>query len=215
MNKLSTRPVKSIFEEVKMKDRQQLDSLILEALGLDPKVYLKPLYNGLTDLVSERIDLGKMRGKVKKAKIATDTEQIKNQVIEAVLPNGVKKFPEDFLDKPLKINEYETIPVSGEPLKLGALFMGQHDVVAENFTYTAASTETAKYIVYSQKPNLFMVSVPIDQQIIVNAVQKYEIYLKDLKQKLHTALVDQISDYKKADTLTEQIFAEYGLPQIS
>jgi hypothetical protein len=59
-----------------------------------------------------------------------------------------------------------------------------------------------------------MVSVPNDQQIIVNAVQKYEIYLKDLKQKLHTALVDQISDYKIADNLTEQIFAEYGLPDV-
>jgi hypothetical protein len=213
-DKLSARPVKPIFEEVKMKDRQKLDKLILEALGLDPETYLQPLYNGLTDLVGERIDLGKMRGKVKKAKIATDTEQIKTQVTEAVIPNGVKKFPDDFLEKPLKINEFETIQIPGETLKLGALFMGQHDVVAENFTYTAANTETAKYIVYSRKPNLFMVSVPNDQQIIVNAVQKYEIYLKDLKQKLHTALVDQISDYKIADNLTEQIFAEYGLPDV-
>ncbi len=198
-----------------MKDRQKLDSLILEALGLDPKVYLKPLYDGLTELVRERIELGKMRGKVKKAKIATDTEQIKNQVIEAVIPNGVKKFPEDFLEKPLKPSEYESIPIPGETLKLGALFMGQHDVVSENFTYTAANTEIAKYIIYSQKPNLYIINVPKDEQVIVNAVQKYEIYLNELKEKLRIELVNQISDYKKAEIVTEQILAEYGLPQIS
>ena len=67
---LSKRDVKPIFEEVKMKDRQKLDSLILEALGLDPEVYMRPLYDGLTQLVKERVELGAMRTKVKKAKIA-------------------------------------------------------------------------------------------------------------------------------------------------
>ena len=213
-SKLSARPVKPIFEEVKMKDRQKLDRLIMDALGLDPENYLQPLYDGLTELVRERIDLGKMRGKVKKAKIATDTEQIKNQVIEAIIPNGVKKFPEDFLENPHKQSEYQTVSFPGETLKLGGLFMGQQDVVAENFIYTAANAETAKFIVYSQKPNLYIVSVPKDEQIVVNAIQKYETYLKDLKEKLQTELVNQIADYKLTDSVTQQIFVEYGLPQI-
>ena len=62
-DKLLTRPIKTIFEEVKMKDRQALDSAVLEALGLDPKKYLKPLYDGLTEMVRERIDLAKSRKK--------------------------------------------------------------------------------------------------------------------------------------------------------
>ena len=200
---------------MKIKDRKQLDSVILEAVGLDPKIYLKPLYDGLTELVRERIDLGKMRTKVKKAQIATDTEQIKNQITEAVIPNGVKKFPDDFLEKSLKNSECETVAIPGEKLKLGALFMGQHDVIAENFAYTAANTEIAKYIVYSQKHNLYIVSIPKDTQVAGNAVQKYEIYLNELKEKLRTELVNQIADYKLAESLSEQIFTEYGLPQLS
>jgi hypothetical protein len=212
---LLNRPVKPIVEEVKMKDRQKLDSLILEALGLDPKKYLNPLYDGLTELVRERIDLGKMRNKVKKAKVATDTEKIKSQVIEVVLPNGVKKFPEDFLDNPLKQNECETVNIPGEQLKLGGQFLTQHEIFTEEgFKYVAASTATAKYIVYAQKPNLYLIAVPKDDVVTSKAVQKYEIYLKKLKEKLQTQLADQISDYKLADTITEQIFEEFGLPQI-
>ncbi|HHT9104893.1 MAG TPA: hypothetical protein ACFYD7_03375 [Candidatus Wujingus californicus] len=39
---LQGRDVEPIFEEVKMKDRQKLDRLVLEAIGLDRKRYLKP-----------------------------------------------------------------------------------------------------------------------------------------------------------------------------
>lgn len=42
-DQLSKRSITSIFEEVKMKDRQRLDRLVLEAIGLDPKKYLKPI----------------------------------------------------------------------------------------------------------------------------------------------------------------------------
>lgn len=214
-NKLCARPIKSIFEEVKMKDRQKLDSLILEALGLDPKVYLKPLYEGLTELVRERIELGKMRTKVKKAKIVTDTEKIKKQVTDSVLPNGVKKFPEDFLEKPLKQNEYETVSIPSEKLKLGGQFMTQHEILTdEGFKYMAASTTIAKYIVYSQKTNVYLVAVPKDDTVVNKAIQNYEIYVNGIKEKLVTELANLTTDYKLADSLTEQIFAEYGLPQV-
>jgi len=213
--KLLNRPVKSIFEEIKMKDRQQLDSQILEAMGLNPKVYLKPLYDGLTELVRERIELGKMRKKAKKTKVATDTEKIKEQVIKAVLPNGLKKFPEDFLEKPLKTDECETIPVTGETLKLGGQFMTQHEVISEgDFKYMAPNTETAKYIIYSQKSDLYLVPFPKDELVTEKAVQAYEIYIKDIKEKLRTELANQTADYKLADTLTEQIMTEFGIPQV-
>ena len=213
---LSERPVKPIFEEVKMKDRQQLDSLILEAMGLDPKEYLKPLYDELTDLVRERIDLGKMRSKAKKAKVTTDTEQIKTQVIQAVLPNKVKQFPEDFLENPLKTTGCETVQVPGETLKLGGQFMTEHEVFTDNgFKFMASSTDIAKFIVYAQKPDLYLITYPKDIEIIIKAVQGYEIYVKELKEKLRTELANRITDYKLADNITEQILNEYGLPQLS
>ena len=215
-NKLSARPVKSIFEEVKMKDRLQLDKLVLEALGLDPKKYLKPLYAGLTELVRERIELGKMRTKVKKAKIAKDVEALKSEVLQSVLPNGAKKFPEDFLEKHLKPEDCMTVSVPGEPLSLGAQFLTQQEVIAVTgpFKYMAGSVNTAKYIVYAQKPNVYLIAVPKDDEVTGKAVQAYGIYLKSLKEKLAVELANLVDDYKLVGTIVAQIFTDLGLPEI-
>lgn len=213
---LLERPIKPIFEEVKMKDRQQLDSLILDTLGLDPKKYLKPLYAGLTELVRERIELGKMRTKVKKAKIAKDIEALKNEVLQSVLSDGPKKFPEDFLEKHLKPEDCVTVSVPGEPLKLGAQFLTQQEVIAVTvpFKYMAGSVNTAKYIVYAQKPDVYLITVPKDDEVIGKAVQAYGIYLRSLQEKLATELANLVDDYKLIGTIVSQIFTDLGLPEI-
>ncbi|MDD5189577.1 MAG: N-6 DNA methylase [Dehalococcoidales bacterium] len=214
-DKLSKRPVKPIFEEVKMKDRREFDSLVLEAIGLDPKAYLKPLYEGLTELVRERIELGKMRTKVKKANKAKDIEKIKTQVIDIVIPKGAKKFPEDFLEKALKTANCETVSIPMEKLKLGGQFLTEHEIYTDDgYKYMAPGTATAKYIVYSQKSNTLLVQVPKDETIASQAVQNYEIYLKGIKEDLLTQALNMTADHKQAEMLAEQIFEEYGLPLV-
>ncbi len=209
-----TRPVKSTFEEVKMKDRQALDCAVLEALGLDPKKYLKPLYDGLTEMVRERIDLAKSRKKVKQVKTQRDIEKLKEQVIEEIIPDGAKKFPEEFVDSKY-LKDAKEIPVSGERLKLGSYFIGQQEVISEGgFKYDATSLEEAKFIVYSQKPNSFMIKIPKQSSVVIRAVDDYERYLKDLKAKLFEAFFNRTHDHKQADTLVQQVFEEMGLPDV-
>ena len=65
---LSQRKIKPIFEEVKRKDRIALDSEILKKLGLDPRVYLPRIYDGIIQMVRERLELPKMRKKQQKQK---------------------------------------------------------------------------------------------------------------------------------------------------
>ena len=56
---LARRPVHSIFEEVKLADRQRLDALTLEAIGFDKKAeredVLDELYASVTELVRARL----------------------------------------------------------------------------------------------------------------------------------------------------------------
>ena len=213
-DKLLTRPIKPIFEEVKMKDRQALDSAVLEALGLDPKKYLKPLYKGLTEMVRERIDLAKSRKKVKQAKTLKDIEKLKEQVIEEIIPEGPKKFPEEFTDSKF-LKDAKEISVPNESLKLGSYFIGQQEVVSDSgFKYDAANLEEAKFIIYAQKPNSFLIKIPKKMTIIVNSVDDYERYLKDLKAKLFEAFFSRTHDHKQADTLVQQVFVEIGLPEV-
>jgi len=213
---LIKRPTLSIFEEVKMKDRHKLDSLVLQALGLDPKKYLKPIYDGLTELVRERMELASMRKKVKQVKTQKDVDSLKKQVMDGVLPYGLKKFPEQFLDKPLKPQDYQSVSIPSEPLKLGMYFLGTMEVVSDaGFRYQAQSVEEAKYVVYSQKPDTYVVNLPKDKIVITKAVNDYERYLDKLRDDLFQEFFKRTFDHKLSETLSQKTMAELGLPDIS
>ena len=213
---LSQRPVKPIFEEVRMKDRKELDRLILQALGLDLDKYLKPIYDGLTELVKERIELANMRKKVKQVKTQKDVDRLKKQVMEEVLPYGLKKFPEEFLEIPLKPQDYQNISIPSEPLKLGMFFLGTQEVISDSgFSYRAQSVEEAKYIIYSQKPDTFVVSLPKNNVVITKAVNDYERYLTKLKDTLFQEFFKRTFDHKLSDTLTQRTMVELGLPEVA
>lgn len=211
---LQKRNIKPIFEEVKMKDRQALDSAVLEALGLDPKKYLKPLYDGLTEMVRERIDLAKSRKKIKQAKTQKDIENLKEQIIEEIIPDGVKKFPEEFIDSK-HLKDAKEISVPGETLKLGSYFIGQQEVISDSgFKYDASSLDEAKYVVYAQRPDSFLIKIPKKTPVLINAINDYEKYLKDLKAKLFEAFFNRTLDHKQADTFVQQVFEGLGLSEI-
>ena len=54
---LLSRPILNVFEEVKFRDRQELDKAVLEAMGLKPEEWLHRIYDGLTTLTRERAEL--------------------------------------------------------------------------------------------------------------------------------------------------------------
>jgi len=209
-----TRAIKPITEEIKMKDRQALDKAVLEALGLDPKKYLKPLYEGIAELVRERIELAKSRKKIKQAKTKKDIEQLKEQIIEEITPDGVKKFPEEFIDSKY-LKDSKEISVPADLLKLGSYFLGQQEVVSEGgFKYDAESLDEAKFIVYSKKTDSFVIKVPKKKTALIKATDDYERYLRELKDKFFEAFFNRVLDHKQADILVQQVFTELNLPEI-
>ncbi len=210
-----SRPIKPIFEEVKMKDRRELDSLILAAMGLDPQKYLQPIYDGLTELVRERIELAAMRKKLSKTKKAQAPDKMKEQIIAELVQSGIKQFPDDFLVNKLKPQDYIGVPVPNVPLRLGHYFLGQQDVVGEGFNYTARSLAAAKYIIYAHKPDEYIVYLPNDDIVVTKAVAEYEQYLKELLKKLNQEILNRTFDHKLAESISKRIFEELGLPLVS
>ncbi len=211
----SQRFIKPIFEEVKMPDRQQLDRLVLEALGLDPNQYLQPLYDGLCELVRERIELAKMRKKVKKARPERDMEKIKREVIEEFLPGGPKRFPQDFFDSASKSESMKEVPLPDEPLRLGNYFFGEQEVISDKgFVYKAKNPVEGKYLIYAQRSGARKVLVPTETMALFKIVKNYEIYLRKLKDEIARDLLGRTLDQKIAERLLKQIFDEYRLPEI-
>jgi type I restriction enzyme M protein len=214
-NSLLTRQVKPIFDEVKMKDRQKLDKLVLEALGLDPKKFIKPIYDGLCGLVDERISLAQMRKNSKNARLKNNIEKLKEEVLDSVISYGVKKFPEEFIDS-IYLKQSIEISVPKEKMKLGHFFMGLQEVDAEDgYKYQAKSLEEAKFIVYSQKPDSFIVKIPKNKIALTKAVGEYERYLRGLKDKFFETFFNRVLDHQLADRLTQTALEELGLPQVA
>jgi len=214
-NKLRERPIKPIFEEVKMPDRQSLDSLVLEALGLNPKKYLKPLYDGLCELVRERIELAKMRKKVKKTRLERDIEKVKQEIIKEFLPDGPKRFPEDFLDPSANEENMKEVSLPNKPLRLGNYFLGEQDVIADSgFIYKAKNPVEAKYLIYAQRAGVSRLLVPTDMMTLFKTVKNYENYLRNLRAEIAKALLNRTLDQQMAERLLNQILEEYNLPEI-
>lgn len=212
---LLTRPIKAIFEEVKMLDRQKLDRIVLEALSLDPKKYLKPLYDGLCELVRERLLLPKMRTAKKKKRIEHDLGKLKEDVTEDVLPSGVKRFPEAFVKAGTK-TEWEEIGIAAEKIKLGEAGMGVQEICDEegNHLMEFRSIEKAKYIVYAKQKDKQVVRVPDSEIVIKKAVKDYEIYARGIKEKLYKAFMEKCGDHALCENLTQQVLEEYELPDV-
>ncbi|MCK4223921.1 MAG: SAM-dependent DNA methyltransferase [candidate division Zixibacteria bacterium] len=214
-HKLLTRKVEPISEEVKMKDRQKLDKLVLEALGLEPEKFLKPIYKGLCELVEERISLAKMRKNAKNARTKRDIERLKDQVMDELIPYGIKNFPEEFMDS-IYLKQSKEISVPKEKMKLGHFFMGFQEIVADDgYKYQAKSLEEAKFIVYSQKLNSFIVKIPKSERALRKAVKDYERYVRSLKDKFFEAFFNRVLDHQLAERLTQTVIEELGLPQVA
>jgi len=79
-DRLKRRLVKPIFEEVKQKDRRALDEAVLAALGLDPDLYLPKIYEGLVEMVNERLALPGLRAARQKREKGLSLEQIKEKI---------------------------------------------------------------------------------------------------------------------------------------
>lgn len=212
---INQRSIRPIFEEVKMPDRQRMDSLVLEALGLDPKKYLKPLYDGLCELVRERIELAKMRKKVKKARPERDIEKVKQEVTREFLPDGPKRFPEGFLDASVKKDKMKDVSLPDEPLRLGNYFFGEQEVITDSgFIYNAKSPVEAKYLIYAQRPGISKVLVPTESMPLFKTVKNYENYLRNLRAEMAKVLLSRTLDQQMAERLLNQILEENRLPEI-
>jgi len=205
-NKEITRKILPIFDEVKQKDRKELDSAVLKALGLDPKVYLNRIYEGLCEMVKERLDLPKMRKKRKKQKETYAFDDIKQSVFEDCFQNGIKSFPESFFTnnkKDYSQLEFITIPITRTKLKYSE-FLGHYEIIDENGTiiYKTDNFNIADFIVQSSKAkDAYQINLPKDEKIVSDIMNNFRSYASSIKDeltinanlKLHnSALVDKL-----------------------
>jgi hypothetical protein len=196
---LLQRPIGSVFEEVKRKDRQTLDRAVLQAMGLDPTAWLPRIYDGLTTLVQERIELGRMRNKARKNKVSRAANKVAEEVLTDVLPDGPSRFPDDFWSAAARQGQFTEVALPQTPLRYAGPMFGREEVVAEGgFHYQAHSKAEAKYLIYAQVAGQEVARLPAQPVEITRTVANYEQYVRQTCDALYQAYYNRTLDQKTA-----------------
>lgn len=214
---LKHRSILRIPEEVKQPDRQVFDATVLKAIGLDPKKYLKPIYEGLCELVRERIELGRMRGKARKTKARGTKAEKKavEEVLDEVLPDGPRRFPDDFFSGAAAAGDKICIELPETLLIFdnSPLFTGVH--TADNgYNRTVRSPAEGKFLLYAQGCGHRTAELPSQTVEITRTVANYEKYLRELRKQLYDAYYRRTLDTRTAARLTQSAFERFHLPSV-
>jgi hypothetical protein len=213
---LCKREVGSVFDEVKQKDRQALDAAVLSAIGLDPKTYLKLIYDALCELVRERISLGEQRGNTRKTKARKSKAERESfeEVLDEHLPSGPKCFPDDLFSADGARGEMIEVPLPNAPLRLdivlnhGTLYQGNNPFRGVRFP------AEGKFILYCQQAGRTLARIPTKTVEITRTIANYENYLRDLRKTLYDAYYRRTLDATVAKRLTQAAFDRFKLPNI-
>jgi len=147
--------------------------------------------------------------KILKKSVESDKGLIQ-QVIDEVAPEGVKTFPEDFLEA----NAWEEtleIEVPGTPLQLDA--NSQTTVVSpkRHFRYEAKNPPEAKYVIYSNKVGRTSITIPKDNRAVFKAVAKYEQYCQSMEERCFAMLLQRFNDESVAEQLVREVIEKLDL----
>lgn len=211
--KLSLRKLQPIFQEVKQKDRIVLDTKILEALRLDAEMYLPKIYDGLCEMVKERLELPKMRKKKQKEEGKFADNKVKEDVIVDCLPDGIRKFPEDFYLKEnyeeLKVDSY---PTNGKRLSIDAFFNSfQMKTEGGETIFELDSEAKAEFAELISRRSTYQIKIPSEEEVVEQILKNYHNYVSKLEDQLTNNAKEKLHDWSLAEKMTKEILEEYGL----
>jgi type I restriction enzyme M protein len=204
-----------INEEVKKKDRAVLDKEVLKLLGLSED-FLPRIYEGIVELVDDRLNLPAMRKKQQKQKIKISYDQIKASVIKECIGDEAKIFPEHFFTKgDYQTLEFEVYNTSGLPLKLEQ-FLGRFDVKDEKGQNILTTDNEAKalFAIQAARLSVYVLKIPKRENDIAIILAAYQAYYKDVKIRLETNAQQKLHSWNEAEKMASEILSDFGYQQI-
>jgi type I restriction enzyme M protein len=211
---LLQRPIGSVLEEIQHPDRQALDRAVLSAIGLDPDKWLPQLYEGLSVLVRERIELAKKRGQSRGSRTKKAANRASEDVLREILTDGPQHFPDDFLTPVARMNMRE-IPLPEKPVTYKGAFFEKEELSNESgIKIMLSNAFEVRYVLYAQANGERIVYIPEKMVEISRAVKEYMKYLRDLRSRLYEAHFRRTLDQNAANRFVEDTWRRFKLPLI-
>lgn len=212
---LLNRPIGSIFQEVEQPDRQILDRLILQTMGLDPDVWLPRIYEGLTTLVGQRVQIAKMRGEAKRSRPKKAAGRVNEQVLQDILPNGPLIFPDDFWSPQARKGTFHELVLPPQPLVHKGHLWGKEELQTEGGEQVFVKSKfELQYVLFAQAAGQKIVRIPEAPVEISRTVNNYKQYLRDLREQLSRAYFTRTLDQVAAERFTNEVWQRLKLPEV-
>jgi len=179
-------------------------------LASQGKIVIRPVKGGVMlylpgDAPQPRTDLGKKALSIILNEPSEHNKGLVEKVLGEVAPDGIKKFPEDFLEEFVEGEKMHKIVVPGTPLQLD--LNSQTIVISPKryFRYEAKNPSEAKYIIYAHRIGQFEIKIPRDNRTIFKAVTNYEKYCREKKHQCFTLFLKYTNDEDIAELLTKEV----------
>lgn len=212
---LLARPAESVFDEIGRDDRRDFDSAVLSAIGLDARKHLKPLYDALSELARERIELGRLRGKARTTRARGERAEKKTaeDVLDEFLPQGPRRFPDEFFSTTAAAEPKAEIPLPEQPLifEPDRMLMGVH-AEDNSFQHHVSTPAEGKFLIYAHQAGQKAALLPERTIEVTRTVANYEKYLRELRKELYEAYYRRTLDTRTAARLTQAAFDRFRLP---
>jgi type I restriction enzyme M protein len=206
-DKLTKRDILPYADEIKQKDRRELDRAVFCAMKLENSD-ADACEKGAFELIAERHLIAEMRSKQAKARVERDTGKILSEVIGEILPDGARNFPDAFWPQGFnerKPNAFKEVNVTGKRLRLGHAMLMQQEVVDQDGQVIMCSSRAeAEFLIYVAKPDNYIVRLPTDKFVIEKTVASYLRYLDDLEKQFLRKFAERTLNHAEAETLTRR-----------
>lgn len=210
---LYKRSIRSVFEEVNQADRQALDFAVLEAMGLNPDTWLPRIYDGLTALVRERTNLGKMRSQSRRSHTQKTASKTLEDVIEELLPERPKPFPESFFSAAALSSGFREIQLPPTPIRYAGHMFGKEELISVSGEIIQVNNPAeVQFLLFTQAAGKQVACIPQQPVECSRTVNDYKRYLRDLRKQLQESYFRRTLDQAQAERLTIEAWRKLALP---
>jgi len=209
---MTSRPTFPVFHEIDQPDRQELDGIVLEALGFtdaeERKQVQEALYGAVTGLVRTRLEKAQsVRAEERKRRRAS-AEAIAEDLLQEFDPAMLKSFPKDFTPRKY-VHTVIALPPGAddfERLTMTRLAVGEKLLEFDE-------PDQALFLHYAlQSGARETVQLPTHEPTLQKAVRQYTQYLNDLDKHLNDLASSRTRDRKLKARIKDALRQKLSLP---